>query len=373
MAHNKLFYIAHIRLPTEKAHGMQIMKSCEALARAGVEVELVVPRRKNPIADDPFTYYAVEKNFTLTKIPYIDTVRFGRVGFLFAFVSFLIASRVYLIGKKGFIYTREEGVGLFFRRFALETHMLSESMGWLRNLIYRRAKVLFVLTSFIKAELTKKGVSESRLVVAPDAVDLKQFDIPLSNISARERVCLPQGKQIVLYAGSFFLYDWKGVDTFLEAAKEFGSDTLFVLVGGNEKEVNNAKAKWGRENVSFLGYQPPQHIPVYLKAADVLVIPNKKGSIVSEQYTSPLKLFEYMAAERPIVASRLPSLEEVVGEDEVLFFEPNNVDDLSLAIRQVLRNKSFAEILAKNSRKKAEKFTWDTRMGNVLAKLREFY
>ena len=77
----KLLYIANIRLPTEKAHGIQIMKMCEAFAHEGVNVELVVPRRFNVIKEDPFAYYGVGKNFTTTRIPSFDLIAFGKIGF----------------------------------------------------------------------------------------------------------------------------------------------------------------------------------------------------------------------------------------------------------------------------------------------------
>ncbi len=373
METKKIFYIAHVRLPTEKAHGMQIMKSCEAFARTGARVELIVPRRRNPLTGDPFAYYAVEKNFTLTQLPFLDAIQFGRVGFLLALGSFLLVARIYTFGKKGVIYTREEGASLFFSRFVLETHTLSESLGLLRRYIYRKAQAHIVLTSFIKAGLVRLGVQGARIVVAPDAVDLIQFALPLSKMSARERLHLPLDKKIVLYAGSFFLYNWKGVDTLLEATKEFGEDCLCVLIGGNEKEVAEAKATWGRVNTLFLGYQPPQSIPLYLKTADVLVIPNKTGTSVSERYTSPLKLFEYMASGRPIVASDLPSLREVVGEDEVVFFDPSDAQDLADKVRGLLQDPELGERLSQNARRKVEQFTWDMRVKTILQRLRELH
>ena len=64
-AKNKIIYLANVRLPTEKAHGIQIVKMCEAFAGLGLEVELVVPNRLNSIQDDIFDYYGVKKNFVL--------------------------------------------------------------------------------------------------------------------------------------------------------------------------------------------------------------------------------------------------------------------------------------------------------------------
>src|SRR3989344_48411 len=89
-----LLYLAFIRLPTEKAHGVQIMKTCEALSEAGAEVELVVPGRKTHIAEDPFSYYGVKKNFTLTTLNAPDWVgKLGSFGFVFSALWFSEAAR----------------------------------------------------------------------------------------------------------------------------------------------------------------------------------------------------------------------------------------------------------------------------------------
>ncbi|MCH7883412.1 hypothetical protein IIA95_03290, partial [Patescibacteria group bacterium] len=77
----KLIYIANARIPTEKAHGIQIMKTCEAFADNGAEIELVVPWRFNPIKNDPFEYYDVKRVFKIVKIPSLDLTAFGKIGF----------------------------------------------------------------------------------------------------------------------------------------------------------------------------------------------------------------------------------------------------------------------------------------------------
>ena len=71
----KLIYIANARIPTEKAHGIAIARSCEAFARAGVETELIVPRRRTPFQTDLFETYHVERNFLVRFLPTIDLIR----------------------------------------------------------------------------------------------------------------------------------------------------------------------------------------------------------------------------------------------------------------------------------------------------------
>lgn len=63
----ELVYIANIRLLTEKAHGVQVMKMCEAFSRLGLNVELWVPKRRSDIFDDPFEYYNIQNKFEIKK------------------------------------------------------------------------------------------------------------------------------------------------------------------------------------------------------------------------------------------------------------------------------------------------------------------
>ena len=102
----KIFYISNARLPTEKAHGVAVMKTCEALAKAGHEVELIVPNRRNTLADDPFLYYDIKTKFPLRTLPTID-LPWGRFGFLLQEISFAVGTIFFLRGKEGAIYSRD--------------------------------------------------------------------------------------------------------------------------------------------------------------------------------------------------------------------------------------------------------------------------
>src|SRR3990167_1918771 len=176
----KLVYIANARIPTEKAHGIQIMKMCEAFSAQVVDVELVLPRRLNNIKENPFDYYGVKKNFKITKLPTLDFIalELGQSGFFAETLIFLIASRIYLLFKNyDILYTREWLAGLFFKNMALEIHSLAAKPNFFHKKTWQKAKALFVLTSFIKNELIKLGVEETKILVLPDAVDLEKFDI----------------------------------------------------------------------------------------------------------------------------------------------------------------------------------------------------
>jgi len=367
----KLIYIANARIPTERAHGVQIMEMCAAFSRNGCGVELLVPRRLNRIKDNPFHYYGLLHSFKIVKLPclsldfiYFD---FGKIGFFIQTITFLISARIYLLFKKyDILYTREQLIYLFFRNFILELHGLPRKVGFIHRKIWNKAKHLVVLTSFIKDELISERINEEKVLVSPDGVNLERFTLNIDRAEARKKVGLPMDKKIILYSGSFYSYDWKGVDILLEVSKYLSGDCLVVLVGEYENKLAEMKDKYKSGKIILLGQKSYAEVPDYLKSADVLVLPNKKGDAVSEKYTSPLKLFEYMASGTPIVASNLPSIKEILNENNAVLVEPNNPEALAFGIKRVLKDGEFSAKILKQALKDVQNYTWDKRARTIL-------
>lgn len=363
----KLFYIANVRLPTEKAHGLAIMKMCEAFARQGVEVELIIPKRKNSIKENPFEYYGVEENFKITRLWCLDLVSWGRVGFWVE--TFTFAERVawYSFFKRGVYYTREEFLAFYLKIFGKkvfwESHAGHDSI-FVKYLIFTQTKIV-VITQALKKLYIKMGLKEENILVAPDAVDIEQFDIKVSKTEVREKLCLPQDKKIAMYAGH--LYKWKGVDTLAEAAKGINNDTLVVFVGGTEVDLERFRSEYGEvKNIMIIGQKPHKDIPYYLKASDMLVLPNSAEEDISRLYTSPLKLFEYMASGVPIVASDLQSIREVLNESNANFFEPDNPESLVGIIKEVSINYEKAITKSVIAYNKIKEYSWKIRVEKML-------
>ncbi|MCX6731757.1 MAG: glycosyltransferase family 4 protein [Candidatus Parcubacteria bacterium] len=366
----RLIYIANARIPTEKAHGLQIMKMCEAFAQKGLKVELVIPWRFNRIKEDPFAYYDIKKNFKITKIPSLDLIKFGKIGFWIQSFSFAkIASGYAFFKKSDIIYSRDV-LPLFFLSF-FGKNIVWESHGAQNNPIIGRTikkcdKVVAITKGVKDFYVQKYNIDEDKILVASDAVDLKEFDITISKKEARQKLNLPKNKRIILYSGSFYLYDWKGIDVLLGAAKYFDDKYLFVLVGGAEKEILEIKEKFNLKNILLIGHQPHSLIPIFLKAADVLVLPNKKGDANSEKYTSPMKLFEYMASGVPIVASDLPSIREILNKNNAVLVEPNNPAALTERIKNMLQNPELADKISKQAYLDVQNYTWEKRAEKIL-------
>jgi len=360
----RLIYIANMRLPTEKAHGLAVMKMCEAFAKQGVEVELVIPRRLNEIKEDPFEYYGVEDNFKITRLPCVDLMRWlGKVGFYLQALTFAESAFWYgLVSRADIIYGRDElalsHLCLFKKNVVWESHTAKSK--WLVSGLLKRSKVLVVISRGLRDYYLSLGVPEKKILVAPSGVDLSKFEIKNSKSEIREMLGLPLDKKLIVYTGH--LYGWKGVGTIVEASEMADENTLFVFVGGTEDDV----AKMAEDNklnkkLLFLGHKPHREIPLYLKSADVLVLSNTAKDELSERYTSPMKLVEYLTSGKPVVAPDLPSIRELAEGGDVNLFEPDNAKSLT----QVLD-----EVLVKNNssiKRDLKKFSWDNKAKATLS------
>lgn len=393
----KIVYIANARLPTEKAHGYQIVKTCDAFSRLGAEVTILKPYRHQP---DPklrrqsvFEYYGVEPTFQLQTLHNIDVLRWQPIlprmayptltvlhdllwGFYATFVAKRYAADIY--------YTRNPEVAYWLATFGLPT--VFEAIDIPKRL-YRRIllrlshhsslKHVIAVTAGLKEQLIKMGFNEKMITVVPDAVDLSNFEnLPSKNV-CRDRFQLPKHSAVVGYIGRFQTKGTeKGVPELLKAMAHLQTDRekLLLCVGGPMDAVPAYLTQaddlgLSRSAIRFVDRVPNVEVPYWIKACDVVTIP-WAWTEFSAHYTSPLKLFEYMAAGVPIVASRLPSLCEILrhGENGWLV-EPGNPVALATGIEDMLSNENRSAGLARQAGIDVQSYSWSNRAARILNSL----
>jgi len=373
-----MIYLANARIPTEKAHGLQIMKMGEAFKNQGNNIELVVAKRKNNQLEeqDPFKYYGLKVKFPIKKLPLIDLVDYGRSlkGFSVPIqnISFALSAFFHLLKKKvDIIYSRDE-FSLFFlcffkKNLILEFHNFPNSKLFFYKFIFKRVRKIIVITNRLKKLIVDLGIDENKIIVCPDGVDLEYFDIKESKEECREKLNLPAKRNIILYTGHLFA--WKGIYSLVEASKFLTEKELIVVVGGMEYDQNKIREyidKNKLKNILLVKHQPPTEIPYYLKAADVVTLPNSGREKISIHYTSPIKLFEYMAAKKPIVASDLPSIREVLNPANAILVPPDVAYDLAKSIKKALTDTKFSEMIVIQAFAEVKKYTWQTRAEKIL-------
>jgi glycosyltransferase involved in cell wall biosynthesis len=211
----KIYYVANARMPTEKAHGIQIAKMCEALIEAGAEVELIAPRRANTsrtIQD----FYGLRVSVPTVYIWTPDWYSRGRLGFWASSVCFMVGYALYLLKKKrpgagGAIWTIDVDQFSFFfipylgMPYIAEIHDAKPSTFTFRAL-FRRAARIVVINDIISRELGDIfKIPSGRISVHPNGVDLYHFQAR-SKGEARRKLQLPFDTRVALYVGR--LYQW---------------------------------------------------------------------------------------------------------------------------------------------------------------------
>jgi glycosyltransferase involved in cell wall biosynthesis len=381
----KLTYVANIRIPTEKAHGIQVIKMCEAFADVGLDVELIVPRRIQSNPDlkekDIFHYYQVKRNFQVKKVSTIDLLplerywsKIGGIAFAIQEISFSILSLFSdSLIKADLIYTRSKILNLLASQFTnvdivYEAHKRGKNK-WLDKTIAKRAKAIVTITKSIQKTWKQLG---AKTIYAPDGVS-NEFFISSSRNSARKILKLPQNKSLIGYIGNLVtLEKEKGIKTLLQAIQKIENQEEIVccIAGGPEKWkekyqyfTNQLSIK---DKVIFAGHVDFKKVPTYLKAMDVLIIPFPNQPHFAYN-ASPLKLFEYMATGRPIVASDLPSIREILDENTAYFAEPDDPQSLAKTISKALKDSQNSKKIARMAREKARHYTWSKRVEKILA------
>ena len=376
---SRILYIANARIPTEKAHGIQIMKMCEAFAAAGNVVTLVIPHRFNHIQTDPYTYYGVKKNFEIKKVISFDLIFFGKIGFLVQSFSFAFFAFAYtLFHKRDVVYTRDylsAYLSSFTKqRYLWEVHTKVENL-FIRRVVHR-ADVVIAISAGLKRFYKKRFKEVSNIFVAHDGVDLALFSSKKDR-NIRNTHDIPQDAFLVGYVGKFRTMGMKkGVE---EIISSFGtlhkeaSGVHLLLVGIEEsekEEVENLLSCAGAEpqNYTLVSHIPQEHVVDYLKASDVLVM-NYPFTEHYAYYMSPLKLFEYMASGVPIVTTDLPSVREVLNEKSAVFIEPGNEAALVRGIKEIFSDRKQGDALAKEAFRLVQQYTWNNRARTILAQI----
>lgn len=372
-----IFYIANARIPTEKANGIAILKACESLARAGARVRLILPRRRMSSAE-VFDQYGIQKNFDIVRLPTLDLYGYlpNRIAFFLQSATFYTSVKLWLLfrSRASIIYTRD-ALPLFFTwigyRVAYECHHLS-AYRRLHFFAARRASYIVTISQALKNTFVTAGFDDNKILVAPSGVDLWVFDIAVAKEDARRQVELPQEACIALYTGNFTtMGEDKGIADIIESLKE-AKDVLFVAVGGSEADVAHytaqAKNAGVADRVILRGYAPQKTLAVYQKAADMLLMPFPDRPHY-RNHMSPVKMFEYMASGRPIIASDLPTIREVLNESNALLVPPNDPAKIALALRSAVTDSAQSLELARKAHADVARYSWSARGKAIISVL----
>jgi glycosyltransferase involved in cell wall biosynthesis len=328
----RIFYITRANLALRRAHTANIMETVKAFARQGVAVEVVGEHIWR-------TLVARRRDYDIVY------VRDHRL-ILQACVAKI------LLGKK-LVYEVHSTHGLLF----------------LRRFLFRiadgRVYITHRLKEYYDPQKQRRGV-----VVHSSGVYLEDFAIHEVREDVRETLGLPRDGYLLVYTGSTRWYD---IELLIHALACLPEDVSLVLAGVKEEEMQSLQPVIKEENVSsrviFAGRVPREKIPLYLFAADVLVNPlsaNLPGSVSS-------KLYEYLAAGRPIVSSRGGANDEVLADGKNALFADMTPESFAQKVIEIREHPDLAARLSTDARTCAARYTWDERAKAILSMIQTIH
>lgn len=369
----KLYYVVNARMPSTKAYGIQIAKMCEAFIEHGIELELLIPRTHQ--SDIPMReFYDLRVDVPTRIFPTPDWYTRGKFVSAMGSIFFMALVCLYLLRHRRsvVVYTIDMDSNSFAPLVllgipvAVEMHS-PKPANVLTRLFFRRVRRVIATNPLTRNKLMSIfNLPIENFIVEPNGVDQNTFDVSTKE-EARRKLGLPTDAKIILYVGRF--YNGKGMQVLQQVSlslKEQG--ILTYLVGGTKKEFEKA-TNGPSTSLFFGGFVPHNDIALWCATADVLLALGTNASDFSYRYTAPMKLFEYLASGRPVVAADTPALRSLVSEQEVTFYAPDDPIDLAQKISAVFSHHEKSKQASLEGLQKAREHTWARRAERICTSL----
>lgn len=234
------------------------------------------------------------------------------------------------------------------------------------RITFKTARVIVVVSPHLKRRIAALGIAPDKILVLPNAVSAESLDHPADGAAVREKLGL-QDAIIIGFVGWFV--EWHRLDLLLEQVATLASDEprvrLMLIGDGALKEtlVEQAAHLGIGERAIFTGAVPHAQVPDYIAAMDICVVPH------SNAYRSPIKLFEFMARGRAVIAPRTEPVASVITDGENgLLFDPEQPDELGARLKRLAVDAPLRERLGTRAREDVRsRHTWKRNAKSVLA------
>lgn len=361
----KIAYISGSYLPSRQANSIHVMRMTSAMAELGHEVVLYGYAGKQETAEEDIAkFYGVDSNVRFQRFAPRRSPIGRELQYAWQIRSIVAAQ------KPDLIYGRHMLGLLSCVKLAptiYETHAARTGInGYLEAWLLRQMNLqsIVAITNALANDLQTHRRLTIPVIVEPDAVTPIDYEhIPPASISG-------SGRLKIGYCGH--LYPGRGGELLIEIARQRPEYDVH-LVGGEPTDIDRLRASAaGTANIFFHGFVPPHEVSTYLAAFDILVAPYQRhiaayGGGDIARWISPMKLFEYMDAGKPIVISNLPAIAEVVTHEEhALLIDPEDTTAWCRALDR-LADAGLRQRLGENSRQLVrQRYTWKLRVERIL-------
>lgn len=351
----RILYCSYSKVPSDYANSLAVMKQCDALSKVS-DLSVILIKGDNSLDEDVFLKYGVNP-FHIILLPQW-TLELNELG-LRIFV--LLYAFFY---RPDVVYSRDillNGWLCYFKiKNIYEIHQLDqEQIGfdcifkkYLKAIMTQKSlQTIVCISRHLASKCTQFGVPSEKLTVLPSGVDLNEC----KGASEVRITSFIQQLPLVMYVGS--LQKGKGIDIIQQMAQQT-TEFNFLIIGGRQGQIQET------ENLKHIPRISHHQAICYMKSADFLLLPLTEQKY---KFHSPLKLFEYMAMGKPIIASDNLDVREIITPMvNGILADPRDPNDFLNKIKYVHTNPRLAKEIGEKALSDAAKYTWDERALRII-------
>jgi len=350
------------------------MVMCKEFASLFKKVEFWAPRLKESDRVkniNAFNFYSLPEEFLISRLFNLNISILSKFNEKLwsitkgvSFSAAVLFRLIFIIRNNEVVIYSRDWISIVVLTFAKKINLIRcalfyEAHSHKKNIdkFLRQINGVIVLNNYIASKINQKNSINT--LIAHDAVSIGDFS------EIKKYSFNPNKKEFqILYTGS--LFESKGVYCLIDSVKFLDDRFKLHIFGGDTRYVDQVKNYIDNQKlnnqIKIYSRVKKSSLIEYQNKADILVLPNS-GKHEVNLFTSPLKLFEYLAIGRPIVASKIDSIEEIVTEREVIFFEPDNSHDLARKIKKTALSDQSTRV--SNSLNSAKQNTWFLRAKKI--------
>jgi glycosyltransferase involved in cell wall biosynthesis len=370
----------HHRTQSTGAEGVHIAYIIKGFRDLGFDVHVVSPNDAEPVktaGSNPYTkkgglkskllttlsrslpqffFEALETGYNLIAYLKLNRVIYRQnIRFIYERNAFFLFAGAYLAKKYKVPYIVE--VNEVAGEERVRKQFLVNLAKSIERYIFKRAGAIIVVSDFLKEKIRERGISGTKIYVIPNGVDPALFNPAKVHNHLRKQWGIDKHTVVLGFIGWFVA--WHNLELLIETFGQIAKNKKVVLVligdGVLKERLQQIAQDCGVKNkVIFPGAVPYEQVPEYIATMDICVIPG------SNEYRSPIKLFEYMAMEKPVVAPRLKPIQDVIQDrEEGILFSPNDRESLKESLIFLIDCQEKRKIIGQNARNKIiAKHTW---------------
>ena len=375
----KILYTHSGNLRAPKANLVHVARMSQAFAEIPTNVTLIYPRylRGNILAQEEVrSFYSLADNvrirsLTTFLIPRVDgtwLVPISKtIGYIFELPGLFVRDRV---GSNDLVFATCFLAAAFFsvvRRLlphSLRPILLFEAHDpprGIRARVLKEVDGIVAITEALKQILISDlGIDDDKILVKSNAVPEAWTQDFINKHDARIQLGLNAKLPYVIYTGNLHRDVYAdSLELLIEIARALEGEAQLIQIGNPPPD--NERSSGIPPNLQFLGLQPLEAVRVFQAAADVLIIPYS-SRLRTVKFMSPVKLLEYMAAGRPIVAFDHSVLREVlIDRENAVLIQRDDPLAMAEGIRLVLTDRELSDSIAEKARQQAKAHTWERR------------